>query len=115
MQPFKTYNANQENLKSTSQLNGDEKLCRAVILQALMDIAKPQTTTSRKRWKEIAKRWIMSDNDCPWSFLWCVQYGFNDEDYDCVVEVVRKNIKEINHGKFWNRLLRRSSVRRLGD
>ena len=110
-----TLNTNQEKSTKSENNNGESKLCRAIIMQALSDITKPQINVYRKRCKDMAERWIMSNERKPFSFLWCCEYGFYNSDTDAVASLIRKSIKGQENGGFWHRLLRRSSLRRACD
>ena len=115
MRRLDSLNAAQEVAHNQTPLCGEIKLCRAIILQALADVARPQVSVTRKRLRDAAIGWVMSNRTQPFSFRWCVEQGFSEFDAELIIGIIRKNIRGGEDGYLWDRLLRRCSVCRPCD
>lgn len=76
--------------------SGEQRLCIAIIIQAIKDIHYCSKKKSRlkgttpKRVEEEAIRWVMSDRYYPFSFIWCLENALPDF-YDHIdLEELRK-------------------------
>lgn len=78
--------------------SGEQRLCMAVIIQAIKDIhytAKKKKALGRKLPQystRDAKKWVLSDSTEPFSFLWCVEHAFSDIYDSLDIDNLRKNI-----------------------
>lgn len=87
-----------EDMNIDVSCTGEQRLCIAVILQAVKDIhyrsqaGYTYSIKAHKRLKESAIQWIKSESEEPFSFLWCLEHAFPDLydtlDIDYIIRIV---------------------------
>lgn len=67
-----------------SNYSGEQRLCLAIIVQAIKDIHYTDRLRKNlggklpKQSKNDAIRWILSDDTSPFTFLWCLEHALPD-------------------------------------
>ena len=87
-----------EDVDISTDCSGEQRLCIAIILQAVKDIhfrsqaGHTYSVKAHRRLKENAVQWIKSENTEPFSFLWCLEHAFPDLydtlNVDYIIQIV---------------------------
>lgn len=83
------YSSFNKEIQKPYDCSGEQRLCMAVIIQAIKDIhysSKKRKSLGGKlpqRADKEAVQWVLSDSSYPFSFIWCLEHAF-PEAYDYI-------------------------------
>lgn len=92
------YNSFNRDNRTQVYCSGEQRLCMAVIIQAIKDIHysdEKRKSLGRKlppRAGKEARQWVLSNSSSPFSFIWCLEHVFLESYEYMDVEAVRKII-----------------------